>query len=333
MKTFRQAIAIMLSILLVASLAVVGASAEQLTGDYGPIVLDATEYSEAAEWYCWTWADGSSGHWVIGHGTSAADITFDRVESNVIFACFPWGNGTPSSSWDYKIAQTADLIVSGSKFTVSSVSSGAVYGSWSGNIPYYHEATSEAAASEAAASEVFAGYGPIVIDDSGVSAGDVDWRALTWADGESAHWVFAHSTADADITFDKLEENVIFACFESGSPVDDNWTGLIAQTSTKVVQGAAFIILSLNTSNGVINGRWSGTAPAIYETVYPSEAAASETTPSEAATSEASADGTVTLDASAGPSNVEWYCWTWNSGLEGKWAIGQSTDDYVRVRY
>ena len=263
MKTsFKKFLSIFLAaLMLVSVVSVMGVSAAETgkakTGGY-TVVLDASNSGvDAVEWKAWTWADGSDGYWAEAHGTNNSDITFDSLEKNIIFACFQWGTGTPDAFWTGKIAQSGNMTVDGSLFTVTSAS-GSVQGSWSGTPTEGGSGGGEQGGGEQGGYNPGPGQGPhtVVLDASGVDTGYVDWRAWTWADDSEGYWVGAEGTTAADITYTGLEDNVVFAYFTAGS--GDGWEGKIGQTTDLRVEGTTFTVFTAEAGDGGVTGEWSG---------------------------------------------------------------------------
>jgi hypothetical protein len=320
MKTsFKKLTAVFLAVLMVMSVfSVMAVSAADTgktkTGGY-TVVLDASNAGvDAVEWKAWTWADGSEGHWAEAHGTNNSDITFDDLESNIIFAYFQWGTGTPDQSWSGKIAQSDNMTVNGSTFTVTNAN-GTVQGEWSGEAGGGSGSGGDDPYGGGSGGGSGSGY-TVVLDASNAGVDAVEWKAWTWADGSDGHWAEAHGTNNSDITFDSLEKNIIFAYFQwgTGTP-DQSWSGKIAQSDNMTVDGATFTVTN---ANGTVQGSWSGDPvggsggggddPTDYVEPIP---------------------GSNTVYLNAGETSGTWYVWSYAGGAEGQFIAGEDTGNGV----
>ncbi len=111
-------------------------SASYKTSSGSKTVLDASKVNAGnVNWFAWTWTTESDGRWVAGHGTNSSDITFDGVNNDLIFVALDPSkcNNGANPTWDAKIAQTGNLTLGGSKFTVTSISGESIRGNWSGS--------------------------------------------------------------------------------------------------------------------------------------------------------------------------------------------------------
>ena len=97
------------------------------------VTFDGTfpeENDKPANWFAWTWDDGTDGEWVTADADSSdvAHIYFSGLKSHVIFVRMDPAAATPS--WDAKWNQTNDLdLVAGGTYTITGWGSG-----WGANL-------------------------------------------------------------------------------------------------------------------------------------------------------------------------------------------------------
>ncbi len=316
MKTsLKKLTSVFLAVLMVMTVfSVIGVAAADTnktkTGGY-TVVLDASNAGvDAVEWKAWTWATGSEGYWAEAHGTNNSDITFDSLEENIIFAYFSWGTGTPDQNWTGKIAQSGNMTVQGSTFTVTNAN-GTVEGNWSGDVNGGGGNGDGGNGDGGYSGGSGSGY-TVVLDASQSGVDAVEWKAWTWADGSNGHWAEAHGTNNSDITFDSLEKNIIFACFTwgTGTP-NEQWGGKIAQSGNMTVEGATFTVTN---ANGTVEGNWSGDP--VMNGGGENPTGGGEYTPG---------GNTVYLDP--GNTSGTWYVWSYSGGAEGQFISSEDAGD------
>lgn len=143
------------------------------------------------------------------------------------------------------------------------------------------------------------GSSTVVLDASFCDEGGyAEWYAWTWSGENEGHWVQASSgTSSSDITYEGIEENVIFArmnpakslpSWNNDSDSDIVWN----QTGNLTVDGGTFVIDSWGEGWGAdLQGHWDGDAP-----LPPDPDPGSYT---------------VKLDPGFAAGSGDWYAWTW----------------------
>ncbi len=235
-KSFKKSLSIFLAVLMLVSVfSVAGAYAadtdKEKSGE-GSVVLDTTAVEGYANWFAWTWTGDAEGHWVDGHGTSAADIKFENVEDQIIFVRMDpdkCGNGeTPN--WDAKTNQTPNLDVE--------LDSTYVIDGWTGAGPYGSDLPGhwEGGSGEPDIGEYTAKLDPGIAAEEGVV-----WCAWTWNEDNKrgAHWVEG-TEENGKFKFEQLCSMAVFASFYD---FNESWDDKISQTEDTLVEdGYKYII-------------------------------------------------------------------------------------------
>ncbi|MCH5304409.1 MAG: hypothetical protein J1E41_06060, partial [Ruminococcus sp.] len=138
------AVLMLVSVMTVSGVMVSAADTDSVPAGASTVVLDASFCDEGgyAEWYAWTWSEGSEGHWVqASGGTNSSDITYDGIEDWVVFARMNPEKQLPSwnTEYDDQIVwnQTEDLYVEGGIFIIDSWGDGygaKLTGHWEGDV-------------------------------------------------------------------------------------------------------------------------------------------------------------------------------------------------------